>query len=491
MDGAREGVSRRREGRRQRPGLAGSRRGRGECSASGLRRARRRPRPAQTILIADDDPVVVFALTRRLQQLGFQVLRSPDSAHALMGAMKMRPDLIVLDVNMPGGNGLAVCEMMASDPQYAGIPVIIHTSRADTETKQRCQQLGARHVEKSSQSWAEIVSHVETLLGKAGSETKMAEPAPVEAAAQQTLPMCGRVRVLCIDGPKGELESVQRQLAALGVDAARTSDLDQGYWTCFTEKPHVLVIHTDAPKEELQEALLRLTQHPVTRQLPILLLVDKPLKATELPDAEHLKVLDGSIEWAGLLHELENLIPIADAANSDPLANSTHVGKWSDHQDGQATGADDPLSQPKVPEKPLRILCIDDDPVIVKSIALRLEPYGIEVTGKENGMEGFLFGLREKPDLILLDMKMPNGEGNYILGRFKNHSLTKDVPIVMLTTETNPAIRRGMLSLGAAGFLSKPVRWNAFLAELGRHVQLPKQLICDYELSKEKHLMPL
>jgi CheY-like chemotaxis protein len=448
-------------------------------------------RPAKTILIADDDPVVVLALKRRLQQLGFQVLRSPDSAHALMGAMKTRPDLVILDVNMPGGNGLAVCEMLASDPHYAGIPVIIHTSLADTATKQRCQQLGARYVEKSPQSWAEIGSHVETLIGGAGSETKMAGPAPVEAAAQHTLPVCGRVRVLCIDGPKGELESVQRELAALGVGAVRASGLEQGYWTCFTEKPHVLVIHTDTPKKELREALLRLAQHPGTRKLPILLIMDKPFKTTELPHAENLKVLEGSIGWEGLLHELKNLIPIVDADNSDPLADPAHPDKRSDHQDGQAADACDPLSQPEVREKPLRILCIDDDPVIVKSIALRLEPYGIEVKGSENGMEGFFLGLREKPDLILLDLKMPNGEGNYVLGRFKDHSRTKDIPIVILTCETNPGVRREMFSLGAAGFLSKPVRWKAFLAELGRHVQLPRQLIRDYSLSEEELLMPL
>jgi DNA-binding response OmpR family regulator len=127
----------------------------------------------------------------------------------------------------------------------------------------------------------------------------------------------------------------------------------------------------------------------------------------------------------------------------------------------------------------------------VKSIALRLERYGIEVKGSENGEQGFFLGLREKPDLILLDLRMPNGEGNYVLGRFKDHSRTKDVPIVILTGETNPAVRRELFSSGAAGFLSKPVSWKAFLEELGRHVQLPRQLITDCRLSEEELLMPV
>lgn len=103
----------------------------------------------KTILIADDDPVVVAALSRRLRHIGFNVIHSPDAAFALMGAMKVHPDLVILDVQMPSGNGLAVCEMMACDRGCADIPVIIHSVFADEVVKRRCRRLDAYHVEKS------------------------------------------------------------------------------------------------------------------------------------------------------------------------------------------------------------------------------------------------------------------------------------------------------------------------------------------------------
>ncbi|MCX7426865.1 MAG: response regulator, partial [Planctomycetia bacterium] len=111
--------------------------------------------------------------------------------------------------------------------------------------------------------------------------------------------------------------------------------------------------------------------------------------------------------------------------------------------------------------------------------------------GAPNGTQGFYVGLREQPDLILLDLQMPEGEGNYVLGRFQAHSQAKEIPIVILTVETNPGVRRGLIACGAAGFLSKPVRWRAFIEELGHHVSLPPRLIHDYRLSEEELRVPV
>jgi CheY-like chemotaxis protein len=69
-------------------------------------------------------------------------------------------------------------------------------------------------------------------------------------------------------------------------------------------------------------------------------------------------------------------------------------------------------------------------------------------------------------------LEMPDGQGNYILSRFKSHSATKNTPIIVLTGNSNPAIRREMLRLGAAAYLTKPIRWDALLDELGHYIEL-------------------
>src|SRR5262245_45449531 len=104
---------------------------------------------AKTILVADDDRDVAHLLTMRLQQLGLSVMRSPDATHALLGIQRFRPDLVILDVMMPGGSGLAVAEMLATNPDMRMIPVIIHTVSHDEITRLRCELLGHHYVAKS------------------------------------------------------------------------------------------------------------------------------------------------------------------------------------------------------------------------------------------------------------------------------------------------------------------------------------------------------
>ncbi len=268
----------------------------------------------------------------------------------------------------------------------------------------------------------------------------------------------------------------------------RISDLDEGFWTCFTDKPHLVVIQTVSSGKNLKDILHRFAEHPLTRNFPVIFInQDNALSAAELPASANFKVLQSPIVWKDLLRELEKIIPISDRQDDDPLAKTEPPNQETDHAvDRAAAASGHPLPAEIEENTPLKILCIDDDPVIEKSISIRLNRYGIEVKGAQNGTAGYLQAVSDKPDLILLDLTMPSGDGHYALAKLREHPRTKDIPIVMLTVETHPGIRRQMLGLGAAGFLSKPVRWGELFTELGRHVPLPRQLILDYKLPENQ-----
>ena len=506
------------------------------------------PGRGKMILIADDDPVVVQSLSRRLQHLGYQVFRSPDAAHALMGAMKVQPDMVILDVNMPSGNGLAVAEMMASDPRYANIPVIIHSVFGDEATKERCLRLGAHHVEKSAHSWKQIKELIPSLLEESGdiagqpakpaaameghiwtaapsaaapvqptstrptmetspiptetatnpqaeTEAETPEPpqeaavetgveppadaepappaAPVAADASPTASVCGRSRVLCIESPKDRLAVIEHQLSGLNIQVTRVSDLEEGFWTCFTEKPHVLVIQTTEGKKSLQKLLGRLADHPVTRTLPVLVIDEgNALDDVRNTLGANVKIMHHPVEWVDLLGELERLLPVFGHDPRDPLAS----GKQPVRQNHATSSAW---------RKPLKILCIDDDPVVARSVSIRMQPYGITVRTASNGTQGYLMAATEQPDLILLDLKMPSGEGGYVLTKLKDNDRTKLIPIIILTVESHPGVRRQLLSVGANAFLTKPMRWPELFQEMSRCIELPEQLLIDYKIEQQ------
>jgi hypothetical protein len=83
--------------------------------------------PRGTVLVVDDDPGARILLGRSLSQEGFRVETARDGATGLQRARELRPDIITLDVLMPDMDGWAVLSALKSDPELAGIPVIMVT----------------------------------------------------------------------------------------------------------------------------------------------------------------------------------------------------------------------------------------------------------------------------------------------------------------------------------------------------------------------------
>ncbi|HTW93202.1 MAG TPA: response regulator [Tepidisphaeraceae bacterium] len=104
------------------------------------------------ILIADDDPEMLTLLHLALQPLGVDIREVHNAMGALTAIHEDHHDLAVLDIHMPGGNGLSACEMLASDPAFAQLAIIVLTGQADDGTQHRCQRLGAHFVRKGPEA---------------------------------------------------------------------------------------------------------------------------------------------------------------------------------------------------------------------------------------------------------------------------------------------------------------------------------------------------
>lgn len=85
------------------------------------------------ILIVDDSPTEVHVMKQALESHGFQTAFASDGAEAIVKAKSMKPDLIFMDVVMPGVNGFQATRKLAADPDTKSIPVIMVTSK-DQET---------------------------------------------------------------------------------------------------------------------------------------------------------------------------------------------------------------------------------------------------------------------------------------------------------------------------------------------------------------------
>ncbi len=96
-----------------------------------------------TILVVDDEPVNVFLLKKILEIRSYKVLTAGSGKESLQIMKEVIPDLILLDLMMPGINGFEVLAEMKSNPLTQAIPVIIVTALNDSENKKRAIHAGA------------------------------------------------------------------------------------------------------------------------------------------------------------------------------------------------------------------------------------------------------------------------------------------------------------------------------------------------------------
>lgn len=114
----------------------------------------------KSVLIADDDKRLLAALSKRLQALGFQVIECQDAYMATDLARRHVPDVILLDVNMPAGQGDATHERLLKIPETARIPVIYLTGDLSQRVQDRAEALGAFAVLHKPFDTADLMAHV-------------------------------------------------------------------------------------------------------------------------------------------------------------------------------------------------------------------------------------------------------------------------------------------------------------------------------------------
>ncbi len=121
------------------------------------------------------------------------------------------------------------------------------------------------------------------------------------------------------------------------------------------------------------------------------------------------------------------------------------------------------------------LLCIDDDLQIGESIKLRLSEYEVEVVLCFHGMHGFHEAMKQTPDLIITDMRMPQGEGNIVVECVRSNSKTSQIPIIILTGQRDRPLEAQMRRLGVQDYLNKPVDFDELREAIVKYIPLRKR----------------
>jgi DNA-binding response OmpR family regulator len=120
---------------------------------------------AKTLLIVDDEPHVRHMLDYKLARAGFSVITATNGVDALRLAREHNPDLMITDLQMPGGDGLSLCLKLNEQPDTATIPVIMLTARGYKVPPSDLVRTNIKCLLPKPFSPRELLDQVQELLG--------------------------------------------------------------------------------------------------------------------------------------------------------------------------------------------------------------------------------------------------------------------------------------------------------------------------------------
>jgi DNA-binding response OmpR family regulator len=122
--------------------------------------------PNKTILIVDDDPYVRLGTSLRLKANGYETLFAGDASATLKAAREHLPDLIMLDLGLPGDDGFLVIEMLTAVPSLALIPIIVVSGRDVRANQVRAIEAGAKAFLQKPVDNVELLAVIRRALGE-------------------------------------------------------------------------------------------------------------------------------------------------------------------------------------------------------------------------------------------------------------------------------------------------------------------------------------
>jgi len=150
-----------------------------------------------TVLVIDDEQDLIELVRYNLEKDGFEVVGALDGENGLRIARERKPDLVVVDLMLPGLDGLEVCRLLRGDERTSRIPVIMLTARTSESDRIVGLELGADDYVTKPFSPRELAARVKAVLRRTGGRV---EPHDVLRRGELTLDLA-RHEVLCRDEP--------------------------------------------------------------------------------------------------------------------------------------------------------------------------------------------------------------------------------------------------------------------------------------------------
>lgn len=264
-------------------------------------------------------------------------------------------------------------------------------------------------------------------------------------------------KVLLVDDDQDFREAVKLALENSGFTVVTANDGEAGLKSVKKEKPDLIILDVMMPKKDGYAVCYELKNNETTASIPVLMLTSL---GSETKGKDGADVLAKGHKAEGYLEKPVESDMLVDKVKQ--LLKEAHAKKED--------------------EQKIKVLLIDDDRDFLEAVKTILEENDYLVLSAFTGEEGLMSVSRNKPDLILLDVMLPETDGFAVCKEIKENPNSKGIPVVMLTSIghhlTDPDYAKAVaVTHEADDFIEKPVEAKELLNRIRKFVGPTRRLV--------------
>jgi len=224
---------------------------------------------SKKILIVDDDKDLILGLNIRLKAAGYHVILAADAPSSISKAQREHPDLIILDIGLPGGDGFLVLDRLKSLTPVAGIPVIILTARNPQINKEQSLKAGAVAFFQKPADNNDLLGTIQKILEESPESVKEKELLGIVKTENPVK------KILIVDDDKDLLLGLNIRLKAAGYHVILAADAPSSISKAQREHPDLIILDIGLPGGDGFLVLERLNSPQMNIHIPVIILTAK------------------------------------------------------------------------------------------------------------------------------------------------------------------------------------------------------------------------
>src|SRR5579859_100867 len=261
------------------------------------------------ILIIEDNPANMKLASLLLLNAGHTVLRAVDAEAGLILARAEQPDLILMDIQLPGMDGLAATALLKQDPATASIPVVALTAMAMKEDREKSQVAGCDAYIAKPLRYQELYAVIDALLVKGGAVSGQRSKSLSPDA--MTSP---NATILVVDDERQDSKLLEALLRHEGYITLSAANGEEALALIAQRAPDLILLDVMMPGMDGYQVASRLKSNPATSNIPIIMVTVKTDRSARMAglDAGAEEFLTKPVDRAELWLRVRNLLRLKE-----------------------------------------------------------------------------------------------------------------------------------------------------------------------------------